>query len=73
MQCLECHQHQHEQEAVAVCQTCGAAVCEEHAVIGTRRIRRGPIFGAPDEAEVRKVQCAACAAARAPVPGTGSS
>ncbi|MFG3255308.1 DUF2180 family protein [Streptomyces sp. NPDC048172] len=72
MRCLECREQKNQRDAIGVCQSCGAAVCASHAVIGTRRVRRGPRFGSPDEAEVRKVQCGACGALHAPVPGTVS-
>ncbi|WP_079166813.1 DUF2180 family protein [Streptomyces oceani] len=70
MHCLDCHGQGKTGDAVGVCQSCGAAVCEQHAHLGVRRVRRGPLMGAPLETEVRKVLCSGCTAVQAPVPGT---
>lgn len=70
MRCLDCNANGRTGDTAGVCQSCGAAVCEHHAHLGIRRIRRGALPGAPLETEVRKVLCSGYAAVHAPVSGT---
>ncbi|MWA14603.1 DUF2180 family protein [Streptomyces sp. BA2] len=65
MHCLDCRERATTSTAVGVCHDCGAAVCETHARVDARPVRRGTVLGAPDEAVARTVRCPKCAEARA--------
>ncbi|MFD7298354.1 DUF2180 family protein [Streptomyces sp. NPDC059897] len=63
MHCLDCHAQGTAATAIGVCHDCGAAVCEGHARVTDRSVRRGPVVGAPQEAVARTVRCPKCATA----------
>jgi hypothetical protein len=64
--CLDCAQDlDTDRPAIAVCSTCGAAVCISHAVVALFRRPVGPGSGQPmtTESPSRNVTCLTCAQA----------
>jgi hypothetical protein len=66
MNCLDCALSGTTSPAVAICHSCGAAVCAEHAVIGPHHLYRVVPLDRhiPIEPPARLVACTTCAAAQ---------
>jgi hypothetical protein len=67
MKCLNCALANVQTTAVAVCVSCGAALCLKHSVIEERWLTRPAVMlrEEPVEPPARIVQCATCATAHA--------
>jgi hypothetical protein len=64
--CLDCTTAGHPSPAVAVCHTCGAAVCPDHAAVRAHHLTRTEPINQVITVEppARLVSCTVCAAAR---------
>ena len=64
MRCFDCRtDHRQDQEASAICATCGAALCTDHAVEGYAEERAPFSLGNPGvhRVEGRRIYCRTCA------------
>ena len=67
MQCYDCLVDDHVTTAVAVCSSCGAALCEEHVRAEHREIRQLVGVGrATHEPSARRLVCGVCYRAESP-------
>ncbi|MEU3657906.1 DUF2180 family protein [Streptomyces sp. NPDC032161] len=58
MHCLDCRMQGTVNTAVALCVTCGAAICQDHVKLAAGS-RRGPLLG-PLNSQAREVRCRQC-------------
>ncbi len=66
MNCLDCHDEDRlAAPAVAVCFSCGAGACRDHAVVRDRVVHRVGVMGRLDPVDppARAIRCRACDAA----------
>lgn len=64
MYCFDCVQEGLREPAVAVCVDCGAAACGDHVKWVAASLQRVVGMGGSSSYDTRRLQCAACWAAR---------
>ncbi|MEU6394673.1 DUF2180 family protein [Streptomyces sp. NPDC046939] len=61
MNCYDCHQAGTPTAAVAVCRTCGAALCPDHLKVSTQEIHRQEGMGLSTSRQpARRLTCPTC-------------